>query len=204
MAKVPVDKQSVDRDFQTPPVIKAAVQVYFGGAIPLDPFTVESNPMGALDWCYPGGADGFQVPWHAIGGVYVNPPFGREEIEKIGLEASLGCEILALLPQNRSETSYWQRCVAERAPVVCWIRKRVAFLRSSTGLPANSNPYASAIWGFNVDVDRFVRALSCLGACSRLTLLAPCPPDPPRRPRRPRRARRAGGPPGRMSPKVQG
>lgn len=174
----PVDKQSKDRSYQTPPAIRDAAASYFpGGVIPLDPFTSADNPMRALDWCHPEGADGYLLPWHAVGGVFVNPPYGRPAIEKIGLEAAEGCEMVALLPVNRNETSYFQRLILERARVVCWIRRRVAFIRPSTGERASGNPYTSALWGFNVDVGRFVRAFGRLGVCTSLQVVAPTPTD---------------------------
>lgn len=153
------------------------IRSYFPeGVIPLDPFSTQDNPTGAQDWCYPGGEDGYALPWHAFQvGVFVNPPFGRPAIEKIGLEASLGCEIIALLPTNRGETDYHQRLIVEQASVLCRVRRRVAFIRPSTGKPADQNIYCSELWGFNVDVQRFARSLGALGVCTSQSVVAKTP-----------------------------
>ena len=144
-----VDKQAKHLDYLTPPEILEPVRKYFGGLIPLDPATTNDNPTQASTFMTLAD-DGLSMPWNRP--VFVNPPYGRELrkwCDKIYLVATNNAtEILALLPVSRTEQQYMQDMM-RRAINVCWIRKRVQFLRPD-GTRAKSNPYASAIWGFNV------------------------------------------------------
>lgn len=158
------DKTARDLDYQTPEYVLEPIRRYFGGSIPLDPASCGSNPTKALRFFTPtenGLAQDWNHPW------FVNPPYGSEMkawIEKIGHESDpFVCCGIALLPMNRTETEYWQRCIWGKANAVCMVRKRVAFIRPSTGQKATGNPYASAIWGFNIDPLRFQESFEGLG-----------------------------------------
>jgi site-specific DNA-methyltransferase (adenine-specific) len=167
------DKAARDLDYQTPEFILEPVRAYFGGVIPFDPATTPANPTKAASFCCPDdpsgygptGCDGLAAEWHHVGPTFVNPPYGREMrkwLAKIAAEAKAGAEIIALLPVNRTEQGYMHEVLA-RASCVCWIRKRVAFIRPSTGLPARGNPYASMLLGFNVNCPRFWDAFRWVG-----------------------------------------
>jgi hypothetical protein len=175
--KLPTEKQARDLDYQTPEYVLECVRAYFGGPIPLDPATCPSNPTKATTFLTE-KENGLERPWDQ--NWFVNPPYGKEMrqwIEKIGAEAhqcygvsTTRCEPhgLALLPVNRTETQYWQDCIGSKASAVVFVRKRIAFIRPSTGEKAQGNPYSSAIWGFNTDWDRFKESFKPLGLVVRL------------------------------------
>lgn len=171
----PTEKIARDLDYQTPENILACVRDYFGGPIPLDPATAPDNPTKALHFCagpHTGGVDGLQVSWRLGGfprqGVFVNPPYGpllKPFLAKIQQEA---CDsevpILALLPVSRTEQGYFQDLLGF-ANFILFIRKRVAFVRPTTGEVAKGNPYSSWILGFNVDPKTARAKLGVLGKC---------------------------------------
>lgn len=165
--KKPTEKVARDLDYLTPPAILDKARAYFGGQIPLDAATTWDNPTDAANIFTP-ERSGLEKRWDQP--TWVNPPYGpllRPFLEKIELEARQGTEILALLPVNRTEQAYWQDMIA-RANAVCWVRKRVAFLRPSTGKPAKGNPYSSMLVGFNVDLEAFLLIFGELGRCQAL------------------------------------
>lgn len=141
-------------DWWTPPRLVAAVQRY--APIALDPATAKSNPTGARQWIAPPG-DGLTVDWAGTAGavdgwsglVFVNPPYGkalRPWLAKI--------HMVALLPCARFEQGYLHELL-EQAQAVCWVRKRVAFIRAETGDAVGGNAYASMFLLFNGDAERF-------------------------------------------------
>lgn len=131
---------------------------------------------------------------HPKPGVWLNPPYGRQLrawLEKVRAEASSGLQnLLVLAPVSRTEQEWAQAWLA-RAHAVCLLRGRVAFLRPTTAsvdpwtcsttispearaaalaqrVRASGNPYASALFGFNVDESAFATAFSPLGRCFNL------------------------------------
>jgi phage N-6-adenine-methyltransferase len=163
----PVEKQARDLDYQTPENILECVRAYFAGPIPLDPATAANNPTQAIRYYTPND-DGLLWDWLPFG-VFVNPPYGSEMrnwLGKIAHEAKSGTEILALLPVNRFEQGYLHDVLAF-TNAICWIRKRVSFIRPSTGEKAKGNPYASMLLGLNCNRGRFSLAFSSLGYCWR-------------------------------------
>lgn len=171
--RTPVDKVAKDLDYQTPRRVLDQVDAYCGGQIGLDPASTLPNPTNARLFCAPGKMDGLEISWAKPPNydeefqwvVFVNPPYGKEVhpwLAKIAEEASNHVRILALLAVNRTEQQYMQDAMYQ-ANAVCWIRKRVPFLRPTTGKPAKQNPYSSALWGFNVDQAKFVEQFSKLG-----------------------------------------
>lgn len=172
-------RQALRTDWRTPEAVLDRVRWFFGGVIPLDPATAPENPTRALTF-YDGsdGRDGLTLPW-AASGVYVNPPYGKttpDWMRKIAREATGsrlsddgvltdGPPILALLPANRTETSYGQEMMGA-ASAVCWVRKRLAFIDASTGRAVGGNPFASVLYGFNLrSTVRFHEAFKPLGLC---------------------------------------
>lgn len=189
----------LDTTWQTPPELLEPVRAYFGGVIPFDAATSPDNPTGADLWCS-AEDDGLAVNWTApkalIGdrpwGVFVNPPYGRvlrDWLGKIASEADRGTTIIALLPCARWEQEYFQDALtAGGGHAVCYIRKRVAFIRPSTGDRVGGNPYSSMFVGWNVDPARFSEHFSPVGAVFHQTTLAKCPRTVRRTPAGSRRA----------------
>jgi hypothetical protein len=176
---------ALDTCWQTPPELLEPVRSYFGGEIPMDPATAEGNPTGAI---YHMTAGGLEANWCEYRGVYVNPPYGRalrEWLAKIEHEARGGVPIITLLPAARWEQAYFQSMLVE-AEAMCLIRKRVSFIRPSTGDRVSGNPYANLFLGFNVDLLAFLAAFKATGACLGLRGLSGPPPDVKRPPSAPR------------------
>ena len=175
---------SLDAGWRTPERILDAARRYFDGPIPFDAATSPSNPTNATAFCVEAHPlftrqnapleerSGLDVDWNIWGsqGVWCNPPYGkalRLWIAKLSHEATRGVQILALLPVNRTETSYMQGLL-ECRPHVCFVRKRVAFISTIDGAAVGGNPYASWILGFNVRPVAFELAFESLGLCLRL------------------------------------
>lgn len=173
-----VDKGCLDTVYLTPPEILEPVKKYFGGQIGLDPATEKDNPTGAQEFFYENmlgeGIDGLVAPWSWYDLVFVNPPYGRalrEWVEKIGEEVKYNLPLVALLPGQRFETEWWQRClIVPELTAVVLIRRRVKFLRRD-GTRAKSNPYGSMLYIFNGDVARAVKYFGHLGKVIGVTQL---------------------------------
>jgi len=167
----------MDKRWQTPVELLDRIRVYFDAPrIPFDAATADDNPTNAKKFATEKDS-GLSIKWPKA--VYVNPPYGDDLpawMGKIAWEAILGNTIITLLPCSRWEQRYWQMAILQ-ANAVCWIRKRVSFIRPDTGDKVNGNPYANMILGFNVDHDRFVAAFETLGACQQLGSLCPTPPE---------------------------
>jgi hypothetical protein len=160
--------------YLTPDKILVPVRKYFGGSIPLDPATEDSNPTSALN--YAAGpncngtslGDGLGLSWSDYSGTFVNPPYGKilqKWCAKIHEETVLGAQILALLPCGaRFATKYWQEHIFNSGlDVALFVRGRVQFLRPDGSGTQGQNPYDSQLLGFNVDVDHFVKCFGHLG-----------------------------------------
>ena len=175
--------------YLTPSTILDPVRGYFGGQIPLDPATEWNNPTGAAAYgtkpeeCnglaaigdYMG--DGLKIDWFEQGGVFVNPPYGKELrlwCEKIWEEAQNGATIIALLPAGpRFATRYFQENILTPAlDAVTFVKGRVKFLRPDGSPTTGQNPYDSCIYGYNVDIERFRECLGHLGATFETKLLS--------------------------------
>ncbi len=159
-------KPTLDTDWLTPPELLHHVRAYFGGTIPFDPATSPDNPTQALAYCTgDAGDNGLDVDWAQHAGVFVNPPYGRALrawLGKIDKEARKGVPIVSLLPCARWEQHYLQQTLTA-ANAICFVRKRVKFVRASSGDRPSGNPYANMFVAFNVDMDAFVRAFSQVG-----------------------------------------
>jgi ParB family chromosome partitioning protein len=160
-----VDKECQSVEWYTPPELLECVRGYFGGPIPLDPATAPHNPTGALRY-FTAKENGLKQDW-AGEGVFVNPPYGKalpDWCRKIHEEADKGVPIIALMPCGaRFSTTYWQdHILSGLLTAWCYVRGRVAFV-GPNGEEQASNPYDSAIYGFNADPNRFARAFEPLG-----------------------------------------
>lgn len=163
-----IGQPRLDTCWQTPPELLGPVRDYFGGPIPCDAATAADNPTKALVFftdTYMSGGDGLSTEWPKQ--VWVNPPYGRvlrEWFAKMEREAARGVEIVSLLPCARWEQAYFQSALS-RANALCFIRKRVAFIRPSTGDRVGGNPYANMFIGWNADPLRWQAAFGGVGRC---------------------------------------
>lgn len=177
---------ALDTTWQTPPELLQPVRDYFGGVIPFDAATAVNNPTGAAAYAAGDAAadiaavvDGLAERWAKYDGTFVNPPYGkvlREWLAKMVDEAREGAVIIALLPCARWEQGYFQAALCA-ANAACFIRKRVNFIRPSTGDRVAGNPYANFFLGFNVEPETFARAFGPAGCVVSLEMLAPPPTD---------------------------
>lgn len=160
-----VDKECKATIYMTPDRILTPVKNFFGGQIPLDPATEISNPTGAKEF-YTIETNGLTKDWDKP--FFVNPPYGRairEFCTKIHLETTENERVgLALMPCGaRFGTIYWQKEIMNKnCNAICFVKGRVKFLRPD-GTVAKSNPYDSAIYGYNVDKETFKTCFEGLG-----------------------------------------
>lgn len=155
-----------------------AVRAY--APIGLDPCTQPDNPTKAAKF-FTEADNGLVLPWGGYGLVFSNPPYSltpedkaakkkppiRAWSKKIGDEAKLGVEIIALLPCGaRFSTAYWQANILRNPTlkVTCFKEGRVKFRNGVTGEIGSDNNYDSVFYGFNVDRDRFAAAFEGIGA----------------------------------------
>jgi hypothetical protein len=117
-------------EWYTPPEIFAALGLSFD----LDP----ASPVGGLPWV-PATTqlsvldDGLAVPWS--GRVWLNPPYGRG-MERWLMRLAQHGDGLALV-FNRSDARWWQQIVPS-ATGVCFIYRRLRFLRADGGVGHNA------------------------------------------------------------------
>lgn len=165
-----VDKGCISIDFYTPRYVLDVVERYareirFQG-IELDPATAPHNPVGARRIFTPAD-DGLAQDWNTEGRpagtfVFVNPPYGtalRIWVEKIAAEARRNT-IVALLPGQRFEQRYWQRCLFDDSLLqgVVAVAGRINFegpgRQKQTG--RGGNPYGSFLYLLGRGHDRSV------------------------------------------------
>lgn len=166
-------KKCLSVDWWTPPELLERVRLVLGDPIPLDPFTAPSNPTGAARF-YTLRENGLAQPWDAPW--FANPPYGRAlrpslaKIVRESITRHAGCldplPGVALLPCSRWEQGYLHD-VLRAASVVCFVRKRIKFVKASSGDRVGGTPMASMFLGFNVDVPTFMAALDDVGLCLR-------------------------------------
>ncbi len=171
----PREKQGHHNVWLTPQwFLDQGPRAYWDGPIPLDPCTEASNPTRAIEF-YTEEDNGLAREWHAP--AFINPPYSATKGEKIppmrlwafkiGEEARRGAEIIALLPCGaRFSTKYWQSSILiEPLTAVCFVNQRIQFVDARTGTTRRGqNNYDSAVYGFNVDAERFCRTFIRMGA----------------------------------------
>lgn len=180
-------RSAIDTTWQTPEWLLEVVRPIFPDrVIPFDPATAPNNPTKAERFCAgPAGTlfakdtleskNGLEVSWDWP--FWVNPPFKREWIEKIGREGEKTRGI-ALLPNNRTEMPFMQHalkiarsiCFVDAEPFQRGLQNphRIAFISSLDGVPCTANPYASIVLGFGFDFEAFTHVLHPLGLCVEL------------------------------------
>ena len=173
------DKTCKNIQWYTPDSILDLARCYFGGPVPVDPANGISNPTKAIVSIDGQNGNGLELSWKELGQiankegsksstVWVNPPYGKEIREwchKIYIESLQGVEILALLPCGaRFSTKYWQSYIlSQKLNAVCFIKGRVSFIDGGTGQKAKGNIYDSAIYGYNIDRNKFINTIGQLG-----------------------------------------
>jgi len=162
-----VDLSSETGEWYTPEPELERVRAYFGGPIPLDPFTRADNPTQARVF-YTRADDGCAQDWSTELGCFVNPPYGvknggNEALTKIREEVSKGLPTIMLINAARFETDMGQACIInEFVNVMCFRKRRVKFIRAD-GTVGKSNTWPSIFYGYNVDPARFAHAFKPLG-----------------------------------------
>jgi len=162
-----IDLSSETGEWYTPELELERVRAYFGGPIPLDPFTRADNPTKAKVIFTPTD-DGCSQDWSLYKGVFVNPPYGaknggNEALTKIAEEAAKGLPIVMLINAARFETDMGQSTIiTEYVNAMCFRKRRVKFIRAD-GSVGKSNTWPSIFYGYNVDVDRFAAAFKPCG-----------------------------------------
>jgi DNA N-6-adenine-methyltransferase (Dam) len=128
-------------EWYTPPEVFAALGLRFD----LDP----ASPVGGLPWV-PAKRQlsvldhGLSTPW--FGRVWLNPPYGRGMDRWMTRLADHG-DGLALV-FNRSDTRWWHDAVP-RATAVCFIYRRLRFIRPDGSIGCNS-PAPSLLLAFGL------------------------------------------------------
>lgn len=158
-----IGPNTLDTTWQTPPELVERVAHYFGGRLPFDVCTTADNPCGAEDYWTEGALERtWPDRW------WCNPPYGRALtkggwLAKIAKEGARS-EGIVLLSAARWEQYPMQQMLAQ-ADHLCFIRKRVDFIRAETGEPVSGNTYANFFAGFNTDWDRWRDAYEDVGLC---------------------------------------
>ena len=158
-APMAVHFSSETPEHYTPDVILAAVVACMGG-IDLDPCSnSHETPNVPAAEHYTRADDGLAQTWR--GGVFMNPPYGREIdpwIAKLVSEYEDGAvtEAIALVPA-RTDTQWWQRL---RDYHICFVTGRLAFKGAGNN---ESAPFPSAVVYLGNDTDRFVNTFEGIG-----------------------------------------
>jgi hypothetical protein len=96
--------------------------------------------------------DGLALPWRGYLGdgalAYVNPPYGgalRPWSEKMAGEASLGCQIITLVPSSTG--TRWWRMLLSVASCVCFVAGRLQHLDCAADPDFDDRPAQLDFWG---------------------------------------------------------
>jgi phage N-6-adenine-methyltransferase len=148
----PDDQGWTRDDWCTPQWVLDPIHDFAGGSIGLDP--CHNSTSGVQAQKVLTKADNSLVQsWAGYGMAFVNPPYSRKLFipfsAKIVEEANKGVEIIALVPTN-CETKAWQDYLWQ-ADAICFLNKRVKFLKNGMeqGSPAGGN--ALAYFGKNAE-----------------------------------------------------
>ena len=138
----------------TPSNLVQAIQNFYNGVIDLDPCSNTDSPNVPACFHYNKSMNGLTLPW--AGKVYVNPPYGRNIIDKwvekavVEYQAQRAREILLLLPA-RTDTQ-WFKLLNSYARL--YFEGRLKFLASEN--KDNSAPFPSMLVYLGLQEDLFV------------------------------------------------
>lgn len=158
----------LDTTWQTPPELVERVARYFGGEVPFDVCTAPNNPTGAKHF-FTEADDALIRQWPRRW--YCNPPYGKALtkggwLEKIADEGSKCDQGLVLVSAARWEQHQMQKFLAA-ARAICYVRKRVDFIRADAGEPVSGNTYANMFVLFgrpgSVNLEAFIGAFDDVG-----------------------------------------
>lgn len=123
------------------------------GMIYLDPCTTDENPVAAHVFYTP-REDGLRQEWRApVGGIFVNPPYGkaREPWVRKCIEAGArGLRVVLLMPAATDTRIFREAAVSSTAVVFVTGRLKFGVLRPNRRQRAASHP--SALIGWNTDL----------------------------------------------------
>jgi hypothetical protein len=148
--------------WNTPPEILAPLQAF--RPITLDPCSNVHSVVPAQVRIAEAEGDGLTVPWHHYGHTFVNPPYANQPawIYKACEEHAQGAPHITMLIPAATETGAFQSLVFGFAQAVCFLSRRVAFLREGKrNEGGNTLPSVIAYWG--EDPAGFARAMAPIG-----------------------------------------
>lgn len=137
----------------TPPSLVEAL-----GSFDLDPCGAPNHALATSTYLLENGQDGLVLPWN--GRVWLNPPYGRQAdpfLERM-VEHKNGTALIFA----RTETEAFFRYVWKEATAVCFLRRRIKFLRAD-GVKAKANSGAPSCLVAYSDHDEWMLRLSNLG-----------------------------------------
>ena len=161
-----VSNNSGCNEWYTPPKYIEAARRVMGG-IDLDPCSSEvAQEYIKADIYYTIDDDGLEYVW--AGRVWMNPPYGRELVERFCEEVvdqfdSGSIDQACVLVNNATETNWFQNMMSS-ACSVCFITGRVKFLNED-GEEAKTPLQGQAVLYFGKRMDAFLREFSELGIC---------------------------------------
>jgi ParB family chromosome partitioning protein len=159
-----------DTEWYTPPYIIEAAAAVMGG-IDLDPATSEAQqacaPVKAANY-FTIKHSGLNRPWR--GRVFLNPPYARSEIDRFVTKMVAAYQARELqqgilLTNSSTDTKWWQFAYSH-CNALCFLRKRVRFLKVANGTltRGKSSPsHGHSIFYFGADVTRFAQVFSAMG-----------------------------------------
>jgi phage N-6-adenine-methyltransferase len=159
-----------DTEWYTPPwLLESAAQVM--GAIDLDPAATDNqqaaSPVKAARY-FTLVDDGLAQPWH--GRVFMNPPYARGWIDKFTnkflAEYRAGRMLQGVLLTNSATDTKWWANVAGACDAICFLHKRVRFLKVEDGklTPGSSSPsHPHCVSYFGSETTRFAKVFGNRG-----------------------------------------
>ena len=140
---LPILRQPVTHDWETPRVLFDALDLEFG--FTLDAAASDDNAL--CERYYTRRENGLWFNWDAQGGaVYCNPPYGQEIarwVQKCYEQSQMGMVVVMLIPA-RTDTSYWHNYVM-RSAEIRFIRSRLRFGGGYVSAGGHNAPFPSAV-----------------------------------------------------------
>jgi hypothetical protein len=167
-------------EWYTPGWLLTASAEAMGGGIDLDPASSDAQqaaaPVRAAHY-FTIDDDGLSQPWR--GRIFLNPPYAARVIDlfviKLLHERHIGNLRQAVLLTNSSTETQWWQAAAEQCSALCFLRRRVRFLKVVDGAltPGSSSPsHPHSVFYFGSEPSCFARVFRSRG------LVFPCPLQP--------------------------